>query len=113
MREGRFLTARELGELAGVSMSSVYHAEHRGQSSPRTARALASALGVPVEALAPKGGSPSGEVDPRTGVEFPIINSTALAEAERYIDLVAAGEITPTAAKKELRRALFLAGDKE
>lgn len=52
LRRLRALTLEELGEKAGVSYNSVWRIEHgKHGARPSTVRALAAALGVPVEEL--------------------------------------------------------------
>lgn len=52
LRKRRALSLQELGELAGVSYNSVWRIEHgKHGARPKTIRALAKALDVPVEEL--------------------------------------------------------------
>ncbi len=58
LREGRYLTQAGLGELANLSLYTVHNAESGKGVSAKTGRALAEALGVPVEELAPSPKAP-------------------------------------------------------
>ena len=50
LRQSRFLSMRDLAELAGVGYVTVYRLEHGQRANYRTIRKLAAALGVePVE----------------------------------------------------------------
>src|SRR5947209_14653280 len=58
LREERMLTQGELAELAGISLYTVHAAEHGRNVSPKTGRALSTALGVDPGELLPKAPAP-------------------------------------------------------
>jgi transcriptional regulator with XRE-family HTH domain len=64
LRESRVLTQQELAEQAGVSLFTIQRIERgEGNVRPSTARAVAEALGVEVEAILPKASaSPSPQL---------------------------------------------------
>jgi DNA-binding XRE family transcriptional regulator len=57
LREWRGLTGRFLADLAGITPSMLSQIERTGKTgSTRTCKALADALGVPIDFLVPQGG---------------------------------------------------------
>lgn len=58
LRDERMLTQGELADIAGLSVYTVLGAEHGRNVSPKTGRALATALGVEPNELLPKAPAP-------------------------------------------------------